>query len=249
MAFEREQLDELVYILLVWGYYNALWSKVVPLFQESSASPGSCSGLGTTSPPEIVNFSSSETNHKRSPRSPQKVKSSTCEHKSTLSVLVLERTGQQRCADETHELGNSRDPKLQAIASSSDLGGRLGSNCSATLSSSDQDSGEEDFQETETGLARYVRSISSVRRRLNVEEMDPLEFSMLDFAEGAEEEEPLVHDAEVQAGAGELVPAIASSSSAPRPNPEPEVPTRRSDPSAEPDHDELLLLLDWIRTT
>ena len=118
------------------------------------------------------------------------------------------------------------------------------------------DSGEEYFKETEIGLARYVKPVRWVHRRLNVEEMDPLEFSMLDFTEGAEEEEPFVHDAEVQAGTGELVPAtssLPSSSFALRPNPEPEVPTEPvilpGSPSGEPDDDELPEVprvgLDW----
>ena len=62
-----------------------------------------------------------------------------------------------------------------------------------------------------------------------------------------------MHDAEVQAGTGELVPATTSSSSAPRPNPEPEVPTEEvvlpGSPPAEPDDDELPAVprvgLDW----
>ena len=39
----------------------------------------------------------------------------------------------------------------------------------------DADSGEEFFRETETGLAKYVRPRFEARRRLKVEELDPLE--------------------------------------------------------------------------
>lgn len=68
----------------------------------------------------------------------------------------------------------------------------------------DADSGEEYFRETEVGLARYVRPQAYIRRRLNVEEMDCLEFSMLEeFPEGeGEEEEPQARDAEVQVELG-----------------------------------------------
>eukprot|EP00435_Cladocopium_sp_Y103_P026850 s3061_g6.t1 len=43
----------------------------------------------------------------------------------------------------------------------------------------DADSGEEFFRETETGLAKYVRPHRQARERLKVEELDPLDASML----------------------------------------------------------------------
>ena len=53
----------------------------------------------------------------------------------------------------------------------------------------DAESGEEYFRETEFGLARYVRPPNMVRIKRNVEELDPLEMSMIDLSDEEGEEE------------------------------------------------------------
>ncbi|CAL1135832.1 unnamed protein product [Cladocopium goreaui] len=70
----------------------------------------------------------------------------------------------------------------------------------------DADSGEEFFRETETGLAKYVRPRFEARRRLKVEELDPLEASMLvdpqlypEYADENAEEENKTEDEPVDA--------------------------------------------------
>ena len=67
-------------------------------------------------------------------------------------------------------------------------------------------SGEEFFRETETGLAKYVRPRFEARRRLKVEELDPLEASMLvdpqlypEYADENAEEENKTEDEPVDA--------------------------------------------------
>ena len=76
------------------------------------------------------------------------------------------------------------------------------------------ESGEEYFKETTNGLARFVRPHAFVRQRLNVEELDPLEMSMVDLREEFEEEEkeddPMEIDYTVPALSQPAVPGIGA---------------------------------------
>ena len=84
------------------------------------------------------------------------------------------------------ELGNQRSSSLPATVTFNCTGGWLGpiGPRTSTVTSPTRTRRcrlrGRIFKETETGLARYVRPHRAVRERMEVEEMDPLEFSMLE---------------------------------------------------------------------
>ena len=74
------------------------------------------------------------------------------------------------------------------------------------------ESGEEYFNETTNGVAKFVRPHAFVRQRLNTDKLDPLEMSMVDLREEFEEEEkendPMEIDYTLPALSQPAVPSI-----------------------------------------